>query len=74
MQTGKVNSILRAYKEGISLEHMVDSNAKITYAIEQMVTNNIKTIVVVEEGKPIGTVCLNDALKQLGLVIHESGA
>jgi len=73
MQAGKVNTILRAYKKGIPLDHRVDINAKTTYAVEQMVTNNIESIAVIEKGKPIGMVYLDDALKQLGLEIHKTG-
>lgn len=73
MKTGTVHTILGAYKEGMPLDHTVDINTKITYAIEQMVKNNLKNIVVLKEGKPVGTVCLNDALKHVGLSINAMG-
>ncbi len=73
MKTGTVKTILRTYNGVIPLDHTVDINAKITYAVEQMLTNNKKAIVVLKDRKPVGIVFLNDALKRLGLKINENG-
>lgn len=69
MRTRKVEEIVLPYKEGIPLNPSVNIHDKIVHAIELMVDNNLKNIAVVLNARPVGTVCLEDALKKLGLQV-----
>jgi len=69
MRTRKVEEIVLPYKEGIPLNPSVNIDDKIVHAIELMVDNNLKNIAVVLNTRPIGRVCLADALNKLGLQV-----
>ena len=69
MRTRKVEEIILPYKEGIPLNPSVNINDKIVHAIELMVDNSLKNIAVVLNARPIGRVCLEDALNKLGLQV-----
>lgn len=62
-----MEEIVRPYKEGIQPQPSVTMSDKIIHAIELMVNNNLKSIAVVRNKRPIGMVRLEDALKELGL-------
>jgi signal-transduction protein with cAMP-binding, CBS, and nucleotidyltransferase domain len=67
MRTKKVEEIIRPYKEGIQPQPSVTMSDKIIHAIELMVNNNLKSIAVVRNKRPIGMVHLEDAFQKLGL-------
>jgi len=69
MRTRKVEEIILPYKEGIPLNPSVSIEDKIVHAIELMVDNSLKNIAVVLNARPIGRVCLEDALNKLGLQV-----
>jgi len=69
MRTRKVEEIILPYKEGIPLNPSVNIDDKIVHAIELMVDNNLKNIAVVLNARPIGRVCLEDALNKVGLQV-----
>ena len=69
MKGKKVKEIILPFKEGMSLHPSVTMSDKIIHAIELMVNNNLNNITVVMNNRPIGRVCLEDALKKLGLQI-----
>ena len=70
MKSKKIGEIILPYKEGVPLHPSVTMSDKIIHAIELMVNNNLKNISVVVNERPIGMVCLEDALKKLGLQMH----
>ena len=55
------------FREGAQIYPSVTMKDKITHAVELMVKNNLKNIVVVRNRRPIGIIRLEDALKELGL-------
>ena len=55
------------YKAGIPLYPAVTMSDKIVHAVELMVNNNLKYVAVVLNKRPVGMVCLEDALQKLGL-------
>jgi len=67
MKCKKVVEILLPFRNGLQTNPSVTLGDKIIYAIELMLNNNVKEIAVVRKGRPIGMVCLKDALKVLGL-------
>jgi len=67
MRTKKVEEIVLPYKGGIPLNPSVTTDDKIVHAVELMVNNNLKYIAVVRNKRPVGMVCLEDALQKLGL-------
>jgi len=73
MKRKKVEEIILTIKEGVPLHPSVTMSDKIIHAIELMVNNNLKNIAVVLNERPIGRVCLEDALKKLGLQIPGKG-
>lgn len=73
MNRKNVDEIILPIKEGLPLHPSVTMSDKIIHAIELMVKNNLKSIVVVLNERPIGRVCLEDALKKLGLQIPGKG-
>jgi len=73
MKRKKVEEIILPIKEGVPLHPSVTMSDKIIHAIELMVNNNLKNITVVLNERPIGRVCLEDALKKLGLQIPRKG-
>jgi len=60
-------------KEGLPHHPSETMSDKIIHAIELMVHNNLKDITVVLNKRPIGRVCLEDALKKLGLQMLGKG-
>ena len=72
MKTETVNAILRTCDGDTLLDHTIDINTTITFAIEQMIKNNVREIVVLRNGKPAGKIHLNDALERLGLKVNKS--
>ncbi|KAF0122357.1 MAG: Uncharacterized protein FD151_811 [bacterium] len=71
MKEKKVKDILLPFKEGIPLCPSVTLNDKIVQAIELMVNNNLKCIAVIENQRPVGMVCLKDALQEMGLQVTD---
>jgi len=69
MKTICVEEIIWPFKEGIPLYPSVASKDKVSYAIELMLKNNLKSIVVMRKNRPIGMLYLQDALKKLGLYV-----
>ena len=69
MKEKKIKEIILPYKEGMPLSPSVAMSDKIVHAIELMVNNNLNNIAVVLNERPIGRVCLEDALKKLGLQV-----
>ena len=69
MKNRKVGEIVLPFKEGIPLNPSVGIDDTIIHAIELMVDNNLKNIAVVLNARPIGRVCLEDALKKLGIQV-----
>ena len=69
MRTRQVNEIIQPYEDGIPLYPSVHSEEKLAYAVELMLSNNIKTITVVMNRRPIGVIHLRDALEKLGIEI-----
>ena len=67
MHTKKVKSILLPYWKEMPTDYTVIPEDKVIYAVELMVDHNMKTIAVVRNGRPIGMIRLEDALKKLGL-------
>ncbi|MBW2709617.1 MAG: hypothetical protein JRD04_10135 [Deltaproteobacteria bacterium] len=73
MNRKKIEEILLPAKEGLPLHPSVTMSDRIIHAVELMVNNNLKDITVVLNERPIGRVCLGDALKKLGLRIPGKG-
>ena len=69
MKTIKVREIMVPYKRNIPFNPSLSIDDKIIYAIEIMLNNNIKDIAVVRKGRPIGMICLKDALQKLGIQV-----
>ncbi len=67
METIKVKTILLPYRKGTPTNYTVTPEDKVIHAVELMLEKNIKSVSVVRSGRPIGMVCLEDALKELGL-------
>ena len=67
MRKKRIGEIVIPYVTGVPLEPSVAMDDKIITAIERMVNNNVKHIAVVRQGRAIGLIRLEDALKELGL-------
>jgi CBS domain-containing protein len=67
MRKRTVEEIVLPYKDGIPLNPYVTMDGRMVDAIELMVKNNLKTIAVVRNKRPVGMVYLEDALRKLGL-------
>ena len=67
MKKRTVKEILLPLREDVPRHPAVTVNDRISYAIELMVSNNLQSITVVLNNRPVGRICLGDALKQLGL-------
>ena len=67
MKTLKIRSILLPYRKETSIKYTVTPEDDVIYAVELMVGHNMKQIAVVRNGRPIGMIRLDDALKKLGL-------
>jgi len=67
MRKRTVEEIVLPYKDGIPLNPYVTMDDRMVDAIELMVKNNLKTIAVVRNKRPVGMVHLEDAFQKLGL-------
>ena len=67
MRKRTVAEIVLSYKDGIPLNPYVTMDDRMVDAIELMVKNNLKTIAVVRNKRPVGMVYLEDAFQKLGL-------
>jgi len=67
MKVKKVEEILLPFRAGMAVHPSVSARDKITFAIELMLKNNLKSIAVVRGKRPIGMIRLKDAFKTLGL-------
>ena len=63
----KVDEILLPYEDGVPLKPSVKIGEKIITAIELMVGNNLKQVVVMRNQRPVGMIRLEDAFKKMGL-------
>lgn len=63
----KVKSIMLPYVRGETLIYSVDPEDKLTNAVKRMLLYNTDRIAVVKNGRVIGMIYLEDALKKLGL-------
>jgi signal-transduction protein with cAMP-binding, CBS, and nucleotidyltransferase domain len=73
MKQKRVEEIVLPFKDGIQLNTWVATGDKIIHAVELMVNNNLDTIAVMRNRRPIGMVRLEDALKKLGLQLPPKG-
>jgi CBS domain-containing protein len=67
MRRRKVDEILLPYTEGVPLDPSVVMGDRIIHAIELMVRNNVKSIAVLKNQRPVGIVRLDDAFRKIGL-------
>ena len=70
METIKVKTILLPYRKEARTNYTVTPEDKVISAVELMLEKNIKSVSVVRNGRPIGMVRLEDALKELGLNVN----
>jgi CBS domain-containing protein len=69
MERKTIREIVLPLKEGLSDRPSVTLSDSVAHAIELMAENNLTTIAVVLNGRPVGRVRLEDALRHLGLRI-----
>ncbi len=62
-----VEAIIVPIEEGVPLTPSVDPEDRITDAIEVMLKNDLKRIVVTAGNRAVGMIRLEDALKKVGL-------
>lgn len=55
------------YMRGVSLKLSVDPEDKLTSAVKRMLLYNTDRVAVIKDGRAIGIIHLDDALKKLGL-------
>jgi predicted transcriptional regulator len=67
MRRRRVDEILQPYEEGVPLDPCVEMGGRIIDAIQVMVTNNLKSLAVTINKRPVGVVRLEDAFKKVGL-------
>jgi predicted transcriptional regulator len=67
MRRRRVDEILQPYEEGVPLDPCVEMGERIIDAIQVMVTNDLKTLAVTINKRPVGVVRLEDAFKKVGL-------
>lgn len=67
MESCKVKTVLVPFTTGISLNHSVTPDDRLTHAVQLMLFYGINRIAVVKNGQPMGVVRLEDALDKLGL-------
>jgi CBS domain-containing protein len=67
MRRKRVAEILLPYREDVPADPYVDERDTISRAVELMVNNNVRCMAVMKDQKPVGIVCLEDALEKLGL-------
>lgn len=72
MEKKTVKEIILPMKEGLPPHPSVTINHRIIDAVELMVKHNLKNIAVVSNDRPVGRVCLEDALRKLGIQISQS--
>ena len=72
MKTRKVLAIMHSYEQGLPLNPSVATEDRIAYAVELMIKNNIRSIAVVRNHRPIGMIRLDDAFQELGLKVSQS--
>lgn len=67
MKRQRVEEILLPYQEGVPLNPCVEMGERIIDAIQLMVSNNLKCLVVTKNQRPIGMIRLEDAFQKVGL-------
>jgi predicted transcriptional regulator len=67
MESCKVKTVLMPFISGMSLDHAVAPEDRLTHAVQLMLFYGINRIAVVKNGHPMGSVRLEDALDKLGL-------
>jgi signal-transduction protein with cAMP-binding, CBS, and nucleotidyltransferase domain len=67
MESCKVKTVLVPFTSGMSLDHSVTPEDRLTHAVQLMLVCGINRIAVVQNGHPMGMVRLDDALEKLGL-------
>jgi CBS domain-containing protein len=67
MESCKVKTVLTPFTSGMSLDHAVTPEDRLTHAVQLMLFYGINRIAVVKNGHPMGVVRLEDALDKLGL-------
>ena len=72
MKRRTVKEIILPLKEGLPPHPSVTMNHRIIDAVELMLKHNLKDITVVLNERPVGRVCLEDALKKLGIQLPGS--
>jgi predicted transcriptional regulator len=70
MRRRRVDEILQPYEEGVPLYPCVEMGERIIDAIQVMVTNDLKTLAVTINKRPVGMVRLEDAFKKVGLHVR----
>ncbi len=67
MEACQVKTVLLPYTPGVDLDHAVQPEDRLTYAVKTMLALGIKRIAVIRNGRPVGIIRLDDALARLGL-------
>jgi predicted transcriptional regulator len=67
MESCKVKTVLVPFTSGISMDHTVTPEDRLTHAVQLMLFYGINRIAVIQNGHPMGIVRLEDALEKLGL-------
>lgn len=67
MEPPKVEAVMINYSEGLSTKITVKPSDKLADAVKRMLFYNASSLIVVEDGRPVGILQLKDALKELGL-------
>lgn len=67
MESCKVKTVVMPFTSGMSLDHTVNPEDRLTHAVQLMLVYGINRIAVVQNGHPMGIVRLDDALEKLGL-------
>ena len=70
MRCRRVDEILLPYEEGGPLDPRVEMGEKLTNAIQLMVSNNLKSIAVTRNQRPVGMIRLEDAFKKIGMQVR----
>lgn len=67
MREKRAEDIVLPFKGSMPLHPSVNMDDRIVHAIKLMMKNDLKSIAVVHNGRPIGMIRLEDALETLGL-------
>ncbi len=67
MEPPKVRAVMIDYSGGFMTIITVKPSDKLTDAVKRMLFYNASSLTVIEDSKPVGTLRLKDALKELGL-------